>query len=147
MPVFGKSLFETVLEVLDQQVDEVEEDIPHAPIRGFNGSFIGRDWVVGSGGESDPSDLFDGFAPDPVISVPDVSEPLVPDWIDRLSETEVAEDLALADCRTQHDLRERRRLFAFVNHPDRVAADYQDQATRRMTIANQLIDAALAKLR
>ena len=141
MPVFGKSLFETVLEGLDNQDDE-EDDVATSPVRGFNGGFVGNDWSRRIDPGSDPSMLFDGFAPDPVII-----QPVVPGWIDRLSEAEIAEDLRLKDCRTEHDLRERRRIFALDNHPDRVPVDYRDQANRRMMTANQMIDTALTKFR
>jgi hypothetical protein len=140
MPVFGKSLFETVLDVVGQQVDAVEEETAHAPVRGFNSGFVHRDWRAGETEESDPSLLFDGFPPDPIVL-----EPTIPAWVDRLSEAEIAEDLKLGTCRAAHDFRERRRLFAFENHPDRVPVDYRNQATRRMMIANQMIDAALEK--
>lgn len=140
MPIFGKSLFETVLEGLDHEVEEEEQDAS-SPVRGFNGGFVGRDWGANGEAERDPSSLFEGFPPDPVVLMP-----VIPDWIDRLSEAEIAEDLQLKHCRTAHGLREKRRSFAFENHPDRVPVDYRDQATRRMMIANQLIDSALARL-
>ncbi|MDB5524628.1 MAG: hypothetical protein JWM58_2391 [Rhizobium sp.] len=141
MPVFGKSLFETVLEGLHNQADEEEEDAP-LPVRGFNGGFVGNDWSGRADPGSDPSLLFNGFAPDPVTV-----EAFIPGWIDRLSETEIKEDLCLKNCRTELDLRERRRLFALDNHPDRVPIEYREQANRRMMAANQMIDAALAKFR
>jgi len=141
MPMFGKSLFETVLEGLSEPVEE-EEDEVSVPVRGFNGGFVGRDWSAKPEIDIDPSLLFDGFPPDPIPV-----EPVIPEWIGRLSNEEIAEDLALRDCRTEQDLRDRRRMFARDNHPDRVPPDYTNQATHRMMIANQLIDAALAKLR
>ncbi len=141
MPMFGKSLFETLLEGLGEPVEEEEDDLS-VPVRGFNGGFVGRDWSAKPEIDVDPSLLFDGFPPDPVII-----EPVIPTWIGRLSAAEIAEDLALRDCRTEQDLRDRRRQFALDNHPDRVPADYCHQATHRMKIANQLIDAALARLR
>jgi hypothetical protein len=141
MPVFGKTLFETVLDGLDQPE---EEDVAEAgfPVRGFNGGFVGQDWSGRVDAGSDPSLLFDGFPPDPVVQEPDI-----PDWIDRLSDAEIAEDLSLGNAKGESEIRERRRLFALENHPDRVSADYREQATRRMMIANQLIDKALAKTR
>jgi hypothetical protein len=141
MPVFGKSLFETVLDGLGEPVEADEDEVP-APVRGFNGSFVGRDWSAKPETDIDPSLLFDGFPPDPVIV-----DPVTPDWLGRLSDEEIAEDLALQDCRTEQDFRERRRLFALANHPDRVPPEYCEQATRRMMVANQMIDAAVAKFR
>jgi hypothetical protein len=140
MPVFGKSLFETVLDGLGEAAEE-EDDTP-ARIRGMNASFVGRDWGTERESEIDLASLFDGFPPDPVMT-----GPVVPDWAGRLSETEIAADLAIETCHGAQDLRERRRTFALENHPDRVPDEYRDQATRRMKVANQLIDAALARYR
>jgi hypothetical protein len=141
MPVFGKSLFEAVLESLDRPEDETEDEVaPFAAVKGFNGGYVGHESGARTDDGADPSLLFDGYPPDPLSAAV-----TLPVWLLRLSEAEIAEDLALGSCRTEHDLRERRRLFAFENHPDRVPADYRDQATRRMTIANQLVDAALAR--
>jgi hypothetical protein len=55
----------------------------------------------------------------------------------------VADELRLATARTGEDLRRIRRSFAMRNHPDRVPAWLRDEATRRMTIANALIDQAM----
>ena len=40
-----------------------------------------------------------------------------------------------------------RREFALRNHPDRVPAELRDVATRRMMIANDLMDQHIARLR
>jgi hypothetical protein len=45
------------------------------------------------------------------------------------------------------DLLRIRREYALANHPDRVAPELREQATRRMTIANMLIDQALRERR
>lgn len=142
MPVFGKSLFETMLDGLQQQ-DEVEDDAAISAVRGFNSGFVGSGWNARADIESDPSQLFERFDPPPAI--PPAAIP--PDWLDRLSEAEIADDLALEACRSEQDIREKRRHFALENHPDRVADSYRQQATRRMMIANQLLDKALARLR
>jgi hypothetical protein len=55
----------------------------------------------------------------------------------------IAAELRLASARTGEDLRRIRRSFALRNHPDRVPAWLRDEATRRMTIANALIDRAM----
>ena len=61
-----------------------------------------------------------------------------------LSEQEqVLAELHLTPSLTSHDLKLIRRKFAMANHPDRVAPQIREQATRRMTIANMLIDEAL----
>jgi hypothetical protein len=65
-----------------------------------------------------------------------------------LSEHEqVVAELHLTPNLTAHDLKVIRRKFAMVNHPDRVAPPIREQATRRMTIANMLIDDALRGLK
>lgn len=55
----------------------------------------------------------------------------------------IAAELRLGTARTGEDLRRIRRSFAMRNHPDRVPAWLRDEATRRMTIANALIDRAM----
>jgi hypothetical protein len=55
----------------------------------------------------------------------------------------IAAELHLTSARTGDDLRRLRRSFAMRNHPDRVPAWLRDEATRRMTIANVLIDRAM----
>lgn len=142
MPFFGRSLFETVLDGLEQQDGEDDDEVSSPSIRGFNGGFVGGGHGSAVESSIDPSALFDGFPPDAVVV-----EPPVPVWLDRLSEADIAADLSLATCSSESELKEKRRLFARDNHPDRVSVDYHEQATRRMMIANQLIDAALSKLR
>jgi hypothetical protein len=55
----------------------------------------------------------------------------------------IAAELRLGSARTGEDLRRIRRSFAMRNHPDRVPAWLRAEATRRMTIANALIDGAM----
>ena len=55
----------------------------------------------------------------------------------------VVDELHLTPELTSQDLARIRREFAKVHHPDRVAAPCREEATRRMTIANVLIDEAL----
>jgi hypothetical protein len=141
MPIFGRSLFETVLEGLDEPAEEDAEETAAVGIRGFHAGFVGRAWSASPDMDVDPSLRFDDFPADPVITAS-----MEPDWIERLSEAEIAEDLGLAQCRRESELREKRRLFAMRNHPDRVPDQFRPQATRRMMIANQMIDAALARL-
>ena len=65
----------------------------------------------------------------------------------KLSEAEaVARELRLHQARTLGDLRRIRRKFALRNHPDRVPQINREEATRRMTIANALIDGAMQNL-
>ena len=55
----------------------------------------------------------------------------------------IAGELRLTPELTARDLERIRREFALANHPDRVAPFHRDLATRRMTLANMLIDQAL----
>lgn len=145
MPVFGKSLFETVLEGVNSRQEAAAAEKENAPayvVRGLKSSFLGQASEAEPDFGPDPAHLYGQFAFDPPS--PEPERP--PVWLDRLSETEIAEDLDLASCRTVTELRERRRVFALENHPDRVVPDYRAAATIRMTIANQLIDRAIARL-
>ena len=58
----------------------------------------------------------------------------------------VADELRLRPRLTAKELRWIRREFARGNHPDRVQAPLRERATRRMVIANTLIDQALKAL-
>jgi hypothetical protein len=63
---------------------------------------------------------------------------------DNRSEDEIVADaLQLTPELTVDDLLRIRREYALANHPDRVAPSEREQATRRMTIANMLIDQAM----
>lgn len=55
----------------------------------------------------------------------------------------VADELRLSTARSGDDLRQIRRSFAMRNHPDRVPDWLREEATRRMRIANALIDRAM----
>jgi hypothetical protein len=55
----------------------------------------------------------------------------------------VAEELGLRPGLTPRELNASRRAFALANHPDRVPHPHRDEATRRMAIANILVDRAL----
>jgi hypothetical protein len=55
----------------------------------------------------------------------------------------VAEELGLAPGLSPRQLNALRRSFARSHHPDRVSPQLREEATRRMAIANILIDRAL----
>jgi hypothetical protein len=59
----------------------------------------------------------------------------------------VASELRLTRHLTRADLNRMRRDFALANHPDRVGPPLRERATRRMMIANTLIDQALKQTR
>lgn len=155
MTLFGKSLFENVLAGIDaRKEDEDEADEASEPgIRGLNAGFVGRGFQYNSTEDSDPMHRFEPFlteadpstvvpeAPDPVEEI--AHEPRLPDWIERLSLEQISEDLDLKNGLTRQQLREKRRNFARENHPDSVVPEAREAATRRMMIANQLIDRRL----
>jgi hypothetical protein len=58
-------------------------------------------------------------------------------------EDEVARALRISRSMTPAELSRRRREFARSHHPDRVPEPFRAQATRRMSIANAMIDGAL----
>jgi hypothetical protein len=143
MPVFGKSLFETVLDGLEPE--EQEEEDP-GPARRMTG--LGATLLAGMGGELDHGDFADLYSDYgeglPVFPVDVPPQP--PAWLDRLSIEEISEDLDLTNCKSDWELKDRRRVFARSNHPDVVHPDYRGPATIRMTIANRLIDDAISRL-
>ncbi len=59
----------------------------------------------------------------------------------------VMRELRLGPELTARELERRRRDFALLNHPDRVPPWDRELATRRMTLANMLIDLALQEKR
>jgi hypothetical protein len=57
---------------------------------------------------------------------------------------DIAAELGITRATTAPELYRLRRTFALGNHPDRLAPHYRDSATRRMMIANRMIDDAIA---
>lgn len=67
--------------------------------------------------------------------------------IERPEHEQVAVELNISAALSVEDLGRLRREFALGNHPDRLPQCYREQATRRMTIANTLIDDELERRR
>ena len=84
-------------------------------------------------------------APKPAPSAKPAPQ-LVPGHLLRLTREQIAEDLAITAQDTEASLADKRRRFAKQNHPDRVAAQYRDNANLRMQTANLLIDLAIKRL-
>lgn len=76
-------------------------------------------------------------------NVPETGQMRIPARINRLSEAEIAEELAISEADSEAALNDRRRRFAKANHPDRVDPQFRDKATIRMKTANLLIDRAI----
>ena len=80
----------------------------------------------------------EGFSrPPPMEAAPEPPPP------PKSEHEQVVDELHITPNLTSTDLKLIRRKFAKTNHPDRVAPAIREQATRRMTIANSLIDEAL----
>lgn len=145
MPVFGKTLFETVLDGLETDEEDAGEEQSVRRMPDLGAAFLRATSDAAGPDHGDFADLYSDFSEGLPIVRQDFS-PQPPVWLDRLSGVEIEEDLALSSCKTEPDLRERRRTFARANHPDMVHPDFRGPATTRMTIANRLIDDAISKL-
>ena len=157
--LFGQSVFQSVLTRLDeQQKDEDEEGA--APGAGFRIHGLGSGFVAPSvdhvGAAAAQADAYLAYLPDEPADpqepegVTGAQEPArenpIPPHLLRLTQNEIADELAITAQDTETSLNEKRRSFAKRNHPDGVAPEWRDNATVRMTIANLLIDAAMKNL-
>ncbi|MDM9628975.1 hypothetical protein QTL95_24045 [Rhizobium sp. S152] len=154
--LFGQSLFQSVLDRLKADEDELaDEDQPAAPrVHGFN-TGLAFDVMEGvSVAAARPDRAYvDNLEPDlpeddtkPGAPPEPEPEPIMPEHLLRLSPQEIAAELAISPSDTIQSLGEKRRLFAKSNHPDSVAVPFRDNATQRMMTANLLIDAAIRRV-
>ena len=58
----------------------------------------------------------------------------------------ILDELGLSDDLTYEELNQARRLYMWRNHPDRLGEAQREGATRRVAIANMLVDRAQARL-
>lgn len=136
----GQSIFQSVLDRLKSADEDPVEETAAAGFRiaglpaGFVAEVAAADAVAG-----DPQALYAAFDDD--------RPPVTPDWVARVSEAEVAAELAITPEESAEALSDKRRAFARLYHPDLVAEPHRAAALARMTIANRLIDAALAARR
>lgn len=158
--LFGKSLFQSVVDRLDAEAEEQPPaDEPTFRINGLSTSFLPETPEQGPGpslSESGADPRLDAYLslmsddippaePEPPAEPLEPLPPPPPVWLDRLSPEEVVEDLGLEPSDDRERLQERRRAFARDNHPDRLPADFREQATIRMKMANRLIDEAIKR--
>ncbi|MBB3423776.1 hypothetical protein ACK83U_10565 [Rhizobium sp. WW22] len=151
--LFKQSLFQSVLDRLDSEEEPAEQEEAAHRIRGLNVSFA----ATVLGGETPdahrPDEAYRDNLGDPnILPEPEPAPqepvlPVMPEHLARTSREEVATELAITSDLTREALQEKRRSFAKANHPDSVAALFREQATIRMTLANQLIDEAIRRLR
>lgn len=148
--LFGKSVFQSILTRLDEEhVDETEI----VPAAGFRVSGLPMGFVAETFDGPEPTQTNSFFhlygADEEDLSPPDNTSPeeqqapVMPTHLSRLTDAEIADDLDLKPDDIPEKLMARRRAFAKLNHPDRVHPEFRAQATRRMTVANMLIDQAL----
>ncbi len=151
--VFAKSVFQSVLDRLQtEDPNDGPQETAAFRVSGLNSGFV----VEGSSHNTaafHPEAAYLDLAGDPVPEEPApadepaaAEEPQLPGHLARLQPAEIAEDLALSAADTIPTLAEKRRAFARANHPDGVHEAFRDNATQRMTIANQLIDEAIRRL-
>lgn len=147
--LFGKSLFQSVVERL---AAEAEESGPAEEPKAYRVSGLSTAFVA-EGVEHAPAatvrlDAYLALMPDPEAAPVQAKPepPVMPDYLARLSIEEIAEDLDLKSGDDRDSLGEKRRAFARHNHPDRHHALFRDRATTRMKIANLLVDEAIRRL-
>ncbi|RUM07422.1 hypothetical protein [Rhizobium chutanense] len=154
--LFGQSVFQSVLERLkaeDETADEAEAPAVHR-VAGL-GTGLAFDVMEGVSvasqrpGQAYFDNLEHEAAAGPVEKPAPLAppEPVMPDHLTRTAPQEVAAELAISAADTPLTLGEKRRAFARANHPDGVALPFRDNATKRMMLANLLIDEALRRLR
>jgi hypothetical protein len=157
--LFGQSVFQSVLERLKAEEGEEETDspVPHR-VHGFPTglAFDVMEGVSAAQRRPDQAYLdnleFEPVADEPVAPEPPAAEPVpepepvMPEHLSRTAPAEIAAELSISAADTIQSLGEKRRAFAKMNHPDRVAIQFRDNATRRMTLANLLIDEAVRRL-
>jgi len=157
--LFGQSVFQSVLDRLKAEDDEtVEQDTPTARVSGLN-SGLAFDVIEGVSAQSArpdqayvetmefaPPETAAGPSPAPPIPPEPEPDPVMPDHLTRVAPEDIAAELNISMRDTAQGLSEKRRAFAKKNHPDRVHPLFRENATKRMTTANLLIDQALRRL-
>lgn len=148
--LFGKSLFQSVVERLAEEAEEADATEESAAYRV---SGLSSGFVVESV-EHAPADAFrlDAYlalmpdsVPEPVSAPKAPAKPVLPDHLMRQTIEEISEDLDLKAEDDRETLSEKRRAFARRNHPDRYHPDFREKATSRMKIANLLVDEAIRR--
>lgn len=145
--LFGQSIFQSVLERLKEEDAGEAEEPATRRVSGFT-TGLAFDVMEGVSAASQRvgEAYFDNLGPEPAIEAPPPPEPAMPAHLARIAPEEIAAELAISSADTQQTLNEKRRAFAKANHPDGVAQPFRNNANRRMTIANLLIDEAMRRL-
>jgi len=147
--LFGQSIFQSVLERLKEEDAGEAQEPATRRVSGFT-TGLAFDVMEGVSAASQRvgEAYFDNLGPELAIEAPPPPqpEPVMPAHLARIAPEEIAAELAISAADTQQTLNEKRRAFAKANHPDSAAQPFRDNANRRMTIANLLIDEALRRL-
>ncbi|MBX5044598.1 hypothetical protein HJB51_08675 [Rhizobium lentis] len=149
--LFGQSVFQSVLERLKTE-EEARSPASHR-VAGL-GTGLAFDVLEGVSVASqrvgqayiDNLDLDSAAGLVEKAAPPPAPEPVMPAHLNRMAPHEVAAELAISAADTPQTLGEKRRAFARANHPDGVALPFRDNATKRMMLANLLIDEALQRI-
>ncbi|EJZ19835.1 hypothetical protein NE852_16570 [Rhizobium sp. Pop5] len=149
--LFGQSVFQSVLERLKAEGETEEEGAEAPAAHRVHGLATGLAFDVMQGVSAASQRVgqayLDNLDLDATAIVPELPpQPIMPDHLARIAPAEVAAELAISAADTPLTLGEKRRAFARANHPDRVAPPFRDNATKRMTLANLLIDEALRRI-
>ena len=150
--MFGRSVFESVLERLRAEADEagVSADTGASlsgTYRNPSAPFAAIGAVAASTSTSHAAEAYrDVFNDGVQEKVDPVAVPGAPPHLLRTAPEDVAADLGLTGMETRAQLVALRRAFARENHPDGVAAELRENATHRMMIANMLLDETLRRL-
>lgn len=142
--LFGQSVFQSVVERLNQEAEEqAQEEVvtPHKTVTGFTTSFVLETERPDPERFGAAFDAYLDFLPDPPEPEPE-PEPM-PAYLERTSLADVSDELAIDGKDTVESLSEKRRAFAKLNHPDRLSPEFRANAHARMTAANLLIDQAI----
>lgn len=156
--LFGQSVFQSVLNRLKEEDEDASEDAAPVSHRvpGFTTS-LAFDVMEGVSapsarpGQAYIDNLEAEVAIEPAEEVPSPPEPepepepTMPAHLERTAPHEIAAELAISQHDTVQSLGDKRRSFAKTNHPDSVHPLFRDNATKRMTLANLLIDEAIRR--
>lgn len=144
--LFGQSVFQSVVERLNQEAEEQAQEeavTPHKTVAGFTTSFVLETERPDPERFGAAFDAYLDFLPDPPEPEPEPEPEPMPAYLERISMADVSEELAISEKDTVESLSEKRRTFAKLNHPDRLSPEFRAHAHARMTAANLLIDQAI----
>lgn len=150
--LLGRSVFHSVIDRLRaEEAADAPEDDGQAPgpshrVHGLNMSFAAADAESETGRLARLEHAYREILEDGTDESRNPEPPddeRMPPHLTILDPVTIAAELGIGPTTSPAQLHDLRRTFARVNHPDRVPAAFRDNATIRMTVANQLIDAAL----